>query len=179
MPERKYKFTGKTLEFQGRILKEIEYLRYLSKTVDKGIIGGWIEGEHNLSHGGDCSVQDDSKVFGNARIIGNSEILDEAIVKDNATILGNNTISKNAVIGADTIVDGACIITDNSQVYFYEVVTNGSNGSISTNWKEKAHVYGDTAIQGNSLIEATGEINCSYIEDTYLHGYLFLKDEWF
>ena len=177
MPERKYKFTGKTLEFQGRVLKQIEYLRYLTKKVDKGVVGGWIESEDNLSHGGDCCVMDNAKVFGNARIIGNSEILDEAIVKENATILGNNIISKNAVIGADTIVDGACLITDNSQVYFYQVITNSTNES--TNYKEKAHVYGDSAIRGNSLIEATGEINCSYIDDTYLHGFLFLKDEWF
>ena len=48
---KKYKFNGIEIEHDGRILKQIVRL-------SDGLVGGYIEGEHNLSHYGSCFVYD-------------------------------------------------------------------------------------------------------------------------
>ncbi len=35
-----------------------------------GIVGGYVQGEHNLSHDGDCRILDKSIVYGKAKISG-------------------------------------------------------------------------------------------------------------
>lgn len=62
---KKYKFTGQTMEFEGVTLRRIRYISN-GRYFNKGGLGGWIEGKHNLSHEGDCAVLLNAKVFGNA-----------------------------------------------------------------------------------------------------------------
>ena len=48
--------------------------------VAKGNIGGWIEGEKNLSHEGDARVFGDAWVCDNARVFGNARVSGDARV---------------------------------------------------------------------------------------------------
>ena len=48
--------------------------------VAKGDIGGWIEGEKNLSHEGYAWVSGDAEVYGNAWVYGNAEVYGNARV---------------------------------------------------------------------------------------------------
>jgi len=48
--------------------------------VAKGDIGGWIEGEKNLSHEGDAWVYGKAEVFGDARVYGDAEVSGDARV---------------------------------------------------------------------------------------------------
>lgn len=65
--EKKYELTEETFAVDGHVLHRIKALRDLGN-VKKGDIGGWIECEDNLSHGGDCWVYGDAKVLGDAEV---------------------------------------------------------------------------------------------------------------
>ena len=65
----KYKLTDETKAFCGKTLFRIEATRDIPKYgIRKGDLGGWIENERNLLHGGDAWVG------GNARIKNNGNI---------------------------------------------------------------------------------------------------------
>ena len=71
---RKYEFVeGDTIEFFDKTLKRIRVTRDIGD-VKKGNLGGYIEKEENLSHGGDCWVGDDAKVYGDAEVYGSTNI---------------------------------------------------------------------------------------------------------
>lgn len=62
---KKYEFTGETKVMAGVTLKRIRALISFG-FVAKGEIGGFIEDEKNLSHGGNAWVTDNARVTGNA-----------------------------------------------------------------------------------------------------------------
>ena len=66
---KKYKLTDETKVFMGAIVHRIEALRDFSG-IKKGDLGGWVEKEDNLSHDGDCWVDDDSCVLGESHVTG-------------------------------------------------------------------------------------------------------------
>lgn len=53
--EKKYEFTGETLEYEGRTLHRIRALKDFGN-VKAGDVGGWVETEANLSHDGNTRV---------------------------------------------------------------------------------------------------------------------------
>ena len=59
--EKKYELTDEILEVGGRVLHRIVALRDFGE-VKKGDIGGWIEGQENLSHDDDCWVCGEAEV---------------------------------------------------------------------------------------------------------------------
>lgn len=161
--EKKYYFTGDEMEFEEHTLQRIAFFFRIG-VFDEDQPGGWIEGEHNLSHEGESCVLDEAKVFGNARIEGNALVNDDAIVKDNAVIKGDSYITDCAVIGADTIVDESSWIIDTSRVFFYHDTQ-----------QIEANVLGESRITGNSVIEATGRIKDTRIYCEKLSGNLNIE----
>ena len=87
--------------------------------VKKGDIGGYVEGEKNLSQLDDCWIYDDAKVYDNAVVIGkaivcdNAKVWGNAIVRDNARVLVNARVLCNAVIQDNAAVRGEVRIFDN------------------------------------------------------------------
>lgn len=78
---KKYEFTGETKVMAGVTLKRIRALISFG-FVAKGEIGGFIEDEKNLSHGGNAWVAGNALVAGNARVTGNARVADNARVTD-------------------------------------------------------------------------------------------------
>jgi len=74
--DKKYEFTGETIKHDNRTLKRIRRL-------SDGLIGGFIESEHNLSHNGNAQVSDNAQVFG------------DALVSDDAKVFGDTQIYGN------------------------------------------------------------------------------------
>ena len=72
--------------------------------VEKGELGGFIEKEDNLSHGGNAWVSGNAWVFGNAqvsgdaRVSGNAQVSGDARVSGNAQVFGNAWVSGNAQV---------------------------------------------------------------------------------
>ena len=168
--DKKYEFTGETMEFEGRTLRRIRYLRSLGIFVQKGSLGGWIESEHNLSHEGQCCVLHEAKVLDYARVEEDGRVTDTSIFKDNAVLRGRSSIFGGSIVGADTIIEGTVWIREKCRVFFYE---NSLNNSES----QSAHILGDCDIYGETEIEATGTIiNCE-IRNQSLSGHLKLSEQ--
>ena len=78
--KKKYELTEETLAVDGHVLHRIKALRDFGN-VKKGNIGGWIEGQENLSHDDDCWVYGNAEVYGNAKVLGNAEVHGNAEVE--------------------------------------------------------------------------------------------------
>ena len=76
----KYKLTDDTVTLKnGKVLHRIEALRDFVE-VKAGDLGGYIQSEDNLSHEGDCWVDDDARVYGNAWVYGDAAVYGNAWV---------------------------------------------------------------------------------------------------
>jgi len=126
---KKYRLTGKTLRKRNKILKRVQAVRDFGN-VKEGQLGGWVEGEWNLSHDGDCWVDDEAMVLDNAKVEGNAcvslycEIKNSAIITDNAIVRGNGKISENAKICGNAKIFGVAKISGNAIVGGNAVVEN-------------------------------------------------------
>ena len=172
---RKYKFTGETMEFEGHILRRIQYVRNVTGATES-MRGGWIESEKNLPHHGKSSVLNDAKVYGHAVVIDDAWVGDNAIIKDNAIIREESRIYGNAIIGADTIIGDTSCVKGTSQIFFYHdlkhVLKDGEE------YRKPAHICADSIISRNTIIEATGYIVNSSISNQNLFGSLIIKHEY-
>jgi len=124
---RKYEFTGKTLNYDGAILRQI-------RRISDGEVGGWIESEHNLSHEGDCWV------FGNAKVSGNSWVFGDANVSGNACVYGDANVSGDAWVYGNAKVSGDAWVYGNAKVF--------GDANVSGN----ACVYGDAWVYGDARV---------------------------
>ena len=71
--ERKYVLTNERIGINGRTLYRIQAVRSFGD-VEKGEQGGWIEKESNLSHEGNCWVDDNAMVYNKASVNNNARI---------------------------------------------------------------------------------------------------------
>ncbi|GAC42784.1 hypothetical protein [Paenibacillus popilliae] len=123
MVERKYEFTGETIEHSGTVtLHRIRAVRDFDD-VKVGDVGGWIESEHNLSHNGDCWLYGNSKVFECGQVGGNAKIK-HSNVFNNAQILGNITVCSSNVYDSAVVIGRAQI--EQSQLGQHARISGGS-----------------------------------------------------
>lgn len=91
--ERKYELIKTDfIEVTGHTLYRIKALKSFCD-VKAGDLGGYIEGEHNLSHEGDCWVFHKAKVYDNAKVYGNAIVAEYAKVGGDVRIDGDIEIS--------------------------------------------------------------------------------------
>ena len=105
---KKYKFTGKTIEFNGHVLYQIQSLINLHNhfiDVDEGDLGGWIESEDNLSQDGTCWV------------LPGSYIMDKSVIKRNAYISDGVVVTGKSVLSGDARVSGQILVSDSTINY--------------------------------------------------------------
>ena len=130
-PEKKYELTGETMEWNGRTLHRIVALKHIevesgssddTRVVEEGDLGGWVEGERNLGHEGNCWVADEAKVYDNAKVYGdavvedNAEVSGDAKVYENAKVYGNADISEWARVHGDADVSGKAVLCWKTEV---------------------------------------------------------------
>lgn len=107
---KKYSLSEDYVEYDGRRLYQI----YTSQFVDLGDgflltqKGGYVESEDNLSHEGDCWIEEGCCVYGNARVEGNAivkcdENFNPSIVRGRATIKDNAVVVSSILQGIKTI----------------------------------------------------------------------------
>ena len=73
--EKKYELTEETVEVEEITLHRIRALRDIERYgVKKGDLGGFIEKEDNLSHGGNAWVSSNAWVYDNAKVMWLSKI---------------------------------------------------------------------------------------------------------
>ena len=137
--EKKYKLTEETLEIDGHVLNRIIALRDFGE-VKKGDIGGWIEGQENLSHDDDCwvysnaKVYGDAEVYGNAKVCGEAEVYGYAEVYDDAEVYGNAKVCGEAKVYGEAEVYGNAIVLGDAKVCGDAKVEKKSDYIVFKNW---------------------------------------------
>ena len=150
--EKKYKLTEETLEIDGHVLNRIIALRDFGE-VKKGDIGGWIEGQENLSHYDDCWVCGEAEVYGNAivcgdaKVYGNAEVYGDATVYGNAEVYGNAIVYGDATVYGNAEVYGDATVCGNAEVYGNAIVCGDAKVC------GEAMVYGEAKVCGNAKVE--------------------------
>ena len=136
--------------------------------ITAGQIGGYVEGEKNLSQEGSCWIAHDALVSGDALVEKDAvvswrtTIMDSAKITGKAMVTGFAVVSGNAVVGENAHVTGAAIIMDDAQVsssaYICDDAKICGKAKIGTaTVKDEAFimdsfVWGDAHISGNAVV---------------------------
>ena len=94
MEQKRYEFTGETMDFFGRTLHRIRSLRAFSD-INVGDIGGWIEKEENLSHNNNAQVCGKARVGGDAQVFGDAQVCGKVWVGGRTRLCGDARIFNN------------------------------------------------------------------------------------
>jgi NDP-sugar pyrophosphorylase family protein len=86
------------------------------KGVNAGKIGGYVEGEHNLSHSGEAWVGDYAEVGGNARIEGDAWVGGEARIKGKARVFAKARVFDRAKVFGDARIEGNAWVGGNARI---------------------------------------------------------------
>ena len=113
--KRKYEFTDETMELYGTTFRRIKALIDFSDVM-AGDLGGWVEKEDNLSHGGNAWVYSGAQVYGNARVFGNALVFDNAQVYDDAWVYGDAQVYDNARAYGNALVYGDTRVFGNAEI---------------------------------------------------------------
>ena len=127
---KKYELTKETKTFaDGTVLHRIRALMEPRFGVEAGELGGFVEGENNLSQDGDAWVYGDACVSGNAWVSGN------ACVSGYAKVYGNAKVSGDAKVYGDAWVYGNAKVSDYAKVSGNaEVSANSDYMVIKNTW---------------------------------------------
>lgn len=121
-----------TIVVNGRTLYRIRSLVdiYNGVLYPSGSLGGYIEGEHNLSHEGNCWLLTHGRAYGNASITGDS-LVDYADIHGDAIISGYSYIDGTSEeyrsnIEGNTFIDNVHIsINANIDAHFRHISIKG------------------------------------------------------
>jgi carbonic anhydrase/acetyltransferase-like protein (isoleucine patch superfamily) len=154
---KKYEFTGETLEHKGVILKRI-------RRISDDLVGGWIQGENNLAHEGDCFVYHDAKVYGDAmvfgdcfvyhdvRVSGNARVCGDALVFSNARVYGNARVSDDAEVYGNARIYCNARVYGNARIYCNAWVSDDAKVCGNAEVSHYSQVFGAVQIYGNTEI---------------------------
>ena len=144
--------SGKTL-YRIRALVNFDRVR-------AGDIGGYVEGEHNLSNAGNAWICGDAQVFENARVSDNALVCDHARIFGNADVSGNTWIIDDARVYGNALASGNAIISDNAQIY----------GEAQA--YDNARIYGDAQVFGEVLVRDDAQVygSAQVCGDAWVYG---------
>lgn len=157
MENKKYEFTGETKEFDEYTLRRIRALVDIKHIVKKGELGGWIEDEENLSHEGNCWVNDGcyvcggARVYENARIAGVAKVLYGSKVYGSAVVSGGSLVINNAEVYGNATIVGGAVVSDGAKVFGAAIVDHGANVSNKAVLSNIAKVSGDVIIVDGNI----------------------------
>lgn len=152
--KKKYELTDETKQIGNTTLYRIRALRDFSK-VNAGYLGGFVEGEHNLSHDGDCWVYEEACVYesgcvlDNAQVFGRSKVYGNAVVRHDARVYGWAKIYDYAQIECTASVSFRASVSDNAFVY--------DNAQV----RGSAEIGGQARVRGSAIVVGTSQLGGS------------------
>lgn len=108
----KYMMTGERMIFNCPITRRAIVLhritmagrnRAILERVDS-MLGGWIEGEWNLSHRGNCWISNEAKVYGNAMVLDNALVTHDSVICGRAKVCHDAIVSGRSLVCEDRVV---------------------------------------------------------------------------
>ena len=143
---KKYEFTGEEKLINNHTLHRVRALRNFGM-VKAGDLGGWIEGEDNLSHDGYAWVYGEAQVEGNACVTGGARVGGNARVSGEALVTGNALVSDAAWVYGWSQVTGNAYVGGDARV--------GGNARVTGS----ACVTGDARVGGNAHVEGNADFS--------------------
>ena len=132
---KKYELTNETKTLaDGTVLHRIRALMEPRFGVEAGELGGFVEGENNLSQDGDAWVYGDACVSGNAWVSGNACVSGYAKVYGNAKVSGDAWVSGDAKVYGDAWVYGNAKVSDYAEVYGNAKVSGDAEVSANSDY---------------------------------------------
>lgn len=114
MLQKKYGYTGKTINWSGRVYRQIVALQDISATVHKGDLGGYIEHNVNLSQSGSCWVDEECLIGGKVCISGTANVHNSFIIGGESDYIRIEGFSE--VTGCDFSPNGGNVLIDDSYI---------------------------------------------------------------
>jgi hypothetical protein len=158
MSDKKYELTDEKFAWYDYTLRRIRALKDFelphadklerSLWIKAGELGGWVEGEHNLSQDGDCWVDMEAKVFGNGRVFGSAYIGDVSQISDNASVTDS-------------------LITDETEVYGHAVISGLDVDLRNSRVCDSATIRGTVFMEGETIVSGNATIDG---EDIYIRN---------
>lgn len=96
--------------------------------VKKGDLGGYVEGEHNLSRYGDCWIYDNSCVFDGSFVDDSAKVKEDSLVSSAAVLVGNSIVKggsrvrSQAHIGDNVVIDNCVSIFHRAYIFGNSVI---------------------------------------------------------
>ncbi|WP_420639229.1 hypothetical protein [Candidatus Poriferisocius sp.] len=115
----------------------------------QGEVGGWVEGEDNLSAAGSAWVGGDAKVFDGARVEDDAlvtefaEVSDGAVVRDQAQVsgrarvFGDARVSDEAQVGNAAVVCSGAMILENATIVDNALVCGHVPSAFASSFRQK------------------------------------------
>lgn len=167
----RYEFTGETKILEcGTVVRQIRCLSMIPAFRDDdmpipvGEIGGWIEGEHNLSlYTGHSWTTPKTIVWGRAKISGNARLLDNAMAFDHADIGDRARVSGDSKIYGPSTVRGNACVSGAVQVFGDSRIDRDAQISdmaiiASSSISDKATVMGNASVH-NSMLRGNAAVS--------------------
>ena len=176
---KKYELTNETKTFaDGTVLHRIRALRDIPRFgVKAGELGGFVEGENNLSQDGDAWVSGDAwvygkaLVFGDAEVFGNARVYDDARVYGDAKVYGDAEVYGYAKVYGKALVYGDANVFGDAEVYGYAKVSDDAKVYGNAKVSDDAKVYGDAEVFGDAWVFGDAEVS-GYAD------YMVIKNIW-
>ena len=136
---RKYELTEETKTLaDGTVLYRIRAVKDFALAdgteVLAGDLGGWIEKEYNLSHGGYAWVYGDARVYGDAEVFGDALVYGDAEVYGDALVYGDARVFGYARVYGDARVSGYAEVYGDAEVKSIRDYAVFKNGWSSGRW---------------------------------------------
>ena len=154
--EKKYELIKTdTICAYGRTLFRVRYLCDIENIVAAGDIGGYIEGEYNLSQQGNSVVLGDAEVYGNAKVCGDAEVYGNAEVCGDAKVYGNAKVCGDAMVFGNAEVYGNAKVFGDAKVYGNAKVFGDAEVYGNAKVCGDAEVYGNAEVCGDAKVQST------------------------
>ena len=152
----KYKLTGESKTHEGVTLHRIRAVRNVGDSVKTGDIGGWIEGEHNLSQRADSAW-----IYNEAIVYGAALVCDSAVVSGSAYIYGSALVYESAEVSGQAWVFGSARIYGSAWVYGSALIFDEAHVCDSARVYGEAQIYGLARIRGSSRVYEGAQVHGS------------------
>lgn len=187
---RKYELTDHVCVLNsGQVkLRRIRALVTIPNRVTKGELGGFVEGEHNLSQEGKCWIGKGAMVYGKARVTddayitdaavvfcyarvsgkalvaGKAQVIEHAVVTDfasvsvSALVRGHATVSDHAGVGGLAVVGGDARVCGNANVFGAASVSGNASVHGNAAVHGSAAVYGKASVYGGAIVTGNAKV---------------------
>ena len=134
--DKKYELIKENDYYRIKALKDFQLIT--GEMVQKGDLGGLVNGEHNLSQEGNCWISYYAGAFGKSSVKDNAVLKDSSMAYNSSTVSGNavmkdcslafdnSTVSGNAVMQDNSCAEGNSIITGNALLQAFQHIKYGT-----------------------------------------------------